>query len=314
MSIVLNVDTYLLCSMFNINANKLTNEYSGMSIEDIMQTEVKQGNTEAAKFDSSVLSDPVKLIELFELQDPENKFAILTNMNESDLEDLLPLLESKDLVTGLNFFTKDKLIELMSQLPSDQLINVVLQMFPPEQLMQYMPEKEIDKVLMSTKIDKQMEIKYLKALKPEILAQMYEAATGQPAPGAGDIGVDGKPHFDGKQLLAQIENLPDDKFQEAMLGIPTQNKKEFMLKLTAEDPKLFQLFSSDAYANIIGQRKEKEDIIRASNVIEQDNLVEMIEELPQDLTAVVLTQIDTSVFANVLLGKFKNILGQVVAG
>lgn len=314
MAITLNVDTYLLCSMFNINTAKLTKEYSGMSIEKIMQLEAEQGNTAASKFDAAVLNDPVKLIELFELKSPENKYAILSNMNERDLEDLLPFLSSEDLVTGLNFFTKDKLLDLLTELPAEQLVNVAFQMFSPEQIMQYMPEKEIDKVLMSTKIDKEMEIKYLQTLKPEILAQMYEAATGQPAQGSENIGLDGQAKYDGKALAMQIENLPDDKFQEAMLGIPTQNKKDFMLKLTTEDPKLFQLFDPDAYKNIIDTRKQKEDIIKSSNVIDQENLVTMIEELPQDLTAVVLTQIDTNKFADILMSKFKSILSQIVAG
>ena len=51
--------------MFNISRKKLSDVYAGMSIEEIMKAEAQQGNTAAAKFDSAVLNDPIKLIKLF---------------------------------------------------------------------------------------------------------------------------------------------------------------------------------------------------------------------------------------------------------
>lgn len=313
MGIALNVDTYLFCSMFNISAKKLSTEYSGKSIEEIMKSEAAQGNTAAAKFDSSVLSDPVKLIELFKLKDPANKYAILSNMNENDLDNLLPLLEEADLVTGLNYFTKEKLLSMSEGLPKDQLVNMTFQMFSPEQIMQLMPEGQLNKAILSTDMDKGLEQKYLKTLKPEIMAQMLEAATGQPVTGAQSFGLDGKAKLDGEALYSQINALPDDKFQEAMVNIPPQNKRDFMLKMSQENPKIFLMFDSSAYINIISNKKEKQDIVKSANVIEGDQLVKMISQLPQNLTASVLTQLDTKKFADVLLAQFKDILSQVMA-
>lgn len=313
MGITIDADMYLLCRMFNVSSKKLSGEYSGMSVEEIMKAEAQQGNTDAANFDSAVLSDPAKLIELFQLKDPNNKFAILRNMSERDLEDLLPLLENSDLVAGLNFFTKDKLLDMTSKLPIDQVVKLTFQMFSPEQIMQYMPEEQLNKALMSTDMNKNLEMKYLATLPPEIMAQMLQSVTGEPAPGAQDVGLNGQPNLDGQQLLQQIKGLPDDKFNEAMLAIPPQNKRDFMLKMTKEDPKIFQMFDAQAYTNIIGNRKEKEDVVRSANVLEPKFLVKMIEELPKDLTAVVLTQIDTNKFAAILQSSFKNILSQIIA-
>lgn len=314
MGISINIDTYLFCSMFNISATKLYSEYSGKSIEEIMQAEAAQGNPEAAKFDKAILNDPVKLIELFQLKDPENKFAILSNMNEHDLKELLPLLEQADLMVGLNFFTKDKLLAMAEDLPKEQLVKMAFEMFSPEQLMQFMPEKQLDKALMSTDMDKGLEIKYLQTLKPEILAQMLESVTGQAA-GSGDVGLDGKPRgLNASDLASQITALPDDKFQEAMINIPPQNKRDFILRMTKDDPKIFLMFDSDAYTNIINQKKEKQDIVKSAKVIQPEQLVKMIAQLPQDLTAAVLTQIDVKKFADVLMSSFKQILGQLVAG
>ena len=316
MSIAIDVNMHMLCSMFNISYKKITDEYYGMAIDEIMKAEAQQGNTAAAKFDSSILNNPAKFIELFGLQDAENKFAILSNMNEHDLKDLLPLLNPKDLVSGLNFFTKDKLLELIKDLPPEQLVKYVFEMFSPEQVMLMMPEDEIDKVLTSSfmKKNKELELKFLEKVKPEILAQMIEAATGQKAIGVGEIGMDGKPRFDMEALINQLRALPDDKYQEAILSMPPVNKQFFMLGMAKENPKIFELFSPEAYTNIIGQKKEKEEMIKAALVIEPEHLVKMVEQLPPDLTAVVLTQIDTDKFADVLLANFRDIIRQIVAG
>lgn len=339
--ITINADIYLICSMFNVSPKKIANDYSGMSVEEIMQVEAQQGNTAAAKFDKAVLSDPIKLIKLFQLNNPENKYAILSNMSEHDLEELLPLLDAADLAAGLNFFTKDKLLQLAEELPKEQLVKMTFQMFSPEEIMQLMPETELNKFLQSPDLDKGLELKHLKTLKPEILAQMLEATTGQVIGGmqsqsgvqvqgdlqgqaqseamsaqanlSGQMGMSGR-SLNGPALFNQIAALPDDKFQEAMINMPQANKRLFILKMTKEQPKLFELFNASAYTNIIDQRKEKAEIVKAAQVIEPNQLVKMTKELPQNLTAVLLTQMDTKLFADILLAKFKNILGELAAG
>jgi len=314
MSITIATDMYLLCNLFNINSKKLSTEYSGMTIEQIMQAEAAQGNASAANFDATILNDPVKLIELFQLKDPGNKYAILSNMNEHDLEELLPLLQKSDLVQGLNFFTKDKLLSMAEDLPKDQLGNLTGQMFSQEQIIQYLPEEQLDKMLTSTDMDKDQEKKYLQSVKPEVLASMMEATTGQQVAGADEVGIDGQPKINGQQVFNQITTLPDDKFQEAMLSMPKQNKRDFVLKLAKNNPKLYSAVDSHAYINMINQRKDKQDIIKSAGVIDKDQLTKMVQKLPKDLLSVVLTQIDTKKFADTLIANFKNILSQIVAG
>lgn len=314
MSLAIATDMYLLCNLFNINYRKINNEYKGMTIEQIMQTEAAQGNSAAASYDATILSDPIKLIELFKLNNAGNKYSILHYMNESDLTKLLPLLEQEDLVQGLNFFTKDKLLIMMEELPKDQLIKLTGQMFSQEQIIQYLPEDQINKMLQSTDMDKDQELKYLKSINPQVLAFMMESVTGQPASGVGEVGMNGQPkQIDGDAVYNQIASLPDDKFQEAMLSMPKQHKRDFVLQLAKNNPKLYLSVDSDAYTKMISQRKDKSDIVKASTVIDHDNLVKMIAKLPKDLMAVVLTQIDTKKFADQLLTKFKDIISQIVA-
>lgn len=312
--ITLDTNLILLCSMFNISYRKLSNEYSGMSVEQIMDTEAAQGNTAAANFDRSILGDPQKLIELFKLNDVGNKYAILSNMNEHDLDNLLPSLNQEDLIAGLQFFTKDKLLDLVEKMPKEQLVKYVFNMFSPEQIMQLMPDNQLDKVLTSEQLDKNLILKYLPTINPEILAQMYEAATGELI-NNGNVGIDGHQiGMDLQDLVSKVSQLPDDKFQDALLSLPSQSKKNFTLQLANENPNLYLLFDADAYTNIISQRKNKQDMIKSSNVISNEQLVKMLKSLPKDLTAVVMTQIDTKKFADVLIANFKDILAQVIAG
>lgn len=314
MGITLDVNMYLLCRMFNISYKKIADEYSGMTVEEIMEAEAAQGNVAAAKFDSSILQDPAKFIELFGLKDPGNKFAILSNLNEQDLDELLPLLDQEDLVMGLNYFNKDKLLELMQELPPEQLVKLTYEMFSPEHLMQLMPEEQLNNVLQSTQIDKNLEIQLLQSMKPEVLVQMLEATTGQPVQSnTNRIGFDGSANLDAQSLITQITELPDNQFQEAMLNIPKANKQDFVLKLTQQNQALMGEIDPSAYTKIIGEKKDKQDIIRYSNVIEPDQLVGMISKLPRELTAAVLTQIDTKEFADILLSKYKNVISDIVA-
>lgn len=308
----LDTDMYLLCSLFNINSNKISNEYSGMSVEEIMEAEAAQGNAAAAQFDREILSDPQKLIELFKLTDPNNRFAILNNLSEKDLNDILPLLEKEDLTMGLKFFTKDKILKLSEELPKEELVKFTFQMFQPEKIVQLMPEDQLNKFLEDFKLDKSKLMKFIPSMKPEILAQMLEATTGEPIKGSKNVGLDGKASFNKDELIAQLSGLSDDRFKESMINIPPENKRDFVFKLAQDDPKLFELFDADAYTNIIG-RREKADVIKASSVISSESLVKMIEELPQDLTAVVVTQIDPDKFADILIKEYKDIMKQVIA-
>lgn len=315
MGIAIDTNLYLLCSLINVSYKKISTEYSGLSIEEIIDKEKEAGNIQAEQFDKTVLNDPVKLIELLQLKDPGNKFAILSNLNESDLDDLLPLLTQDDMAIGLNYFTKEKILNMVQTLPKNQLVLYTLQMFSPEQIMMMMPNDEMNRVLQSTQMKemKGLEQAMLQTLKPEILAQMIEAATGEKAKGVGEIGLDGKPKFDKAALLQQLKEMDDAQFQESLLSIPETNKQFFMLGMVKEKPQILTLFSSETYAKMMNDKKDKADLVKYANVIEGEQLVKMMQELPKELTAVVLTQIDTEKFTEVLMKNFRDVIGQIVA-
>ena len=101
--IQLKVDYTLLNKYFGISPQKIP-QYANMDFEEIMEVEAQQGN-EKAKDYKKILSDPDKLLEIFKLSNVENKYIILQNMSEGDLDNLLPYLSHSQLLKGLEFFT-----------------------------------------------------------------------------------------------------------------------------------------------------------------------------------------------------------------
>lgn len=313
MSIGIDTNLYLICSAFQIDYAKLNKEYSGMTINEIMAVEAAQGNELASKFNEEIVSDPKKLIEFLQLNNPSNKFAILSNMNEADLDALLPYLETEDMVMGLNFFTQTALLQMISIMPGDQAAALTLQMFSPEHLMSLMPKEAIDEVLDKTELKemKDIEEKCVCALPPEIMAQMIEAVTGEIPSGIKGIGLGGNVSFDIDALRGQIKSFNKEEFQESLFAIPPAHKQEFMFNITKEKPEVWAMFNPLYFAGIIAEKKQKEDIISASSVLAPEQLMFMNQQLPQELLAVVLTQVDTKEFAEILQKNFREVLGEL---
>lgn len=299
--IKIDADLYYISNKLNISPKRLS-EYGNKSIDEIMEAEAAQGNMQASKFDMEVLNSASELMKLFKLASPSNRHEILKNMNKSDLEDLLPLLDKSDLVIGLKFFSKEKLLNLIGKIPKDQLVKYVFELFSKEQVMRMMPVEQMDKLLTSHQLDKGLVLKHLKSLPPEILANMIKEATGKMPESS-----------NAQELIGQIAGLNPEQYKDALTSMPEQKKREFIFQMAKENPKLYEMFDADAYTKILN-RKDKPDLIKAASCIEPEELIKMMGELPQELLAVVVTQIDPKVFADVLVSKYKDILTQIAAG
>ena len=284
-----------------------------MSVSQIMEQEVAEGNTRAQKFSEEILSDPKKLIEFVQLNNPSNKFAILSNMNESDLLDLIPLLGTDDMQMGLNFFNKDALVLMVALLPAEEAANLSLQIFSPEHLMMLMPQEAIDKVLQKKEVQEMDTLAKdcVSNLPPEILAQMIEAVTGQLPAGVEGVDLSGQAQFNTEKLLGEINGFDKEQFQDSLLAIPPVHKKMFMISMTQEEPQIWTMFESPYFAQIINEKKDKNDIVAASGVLDEKHLMQMTARLPKELMSVVLTQIDTKEFAKTLQRDFADVIGQL---
>ena len=303
----LDIDLSYLTKNFQIGTQRV-NEYSTKSIDEMMEAEAAQGNTQAASFQEDVLNDPKELFKLFKLQSARNRYAILSNMNSQDLEYLVQFLEPGDLLMGLMFFTKEKILNLIYDLPKDKICSILFNAFSPEQFLKMIPEKEINKFFDSDKLDKNQILDYVKTLPEDKLNKMMEKylykETGK---------VQDNLNMSKEQVVKFMDQLEPEKFKSALKCFEREEKMGLILELTQKDEKLFTEFSKYALTVPLAQL-DKGEIVKNMNKLEPEDLTKMINELPDDILAVVVTQIDPLVFAELLCKNFQDVLSEIGIG
>ncbi len=297
----LNINLYMLTQLFNIPASRLK-AYEDKPIEEIIELEAASGNKKAQEFDKEILQNPQKMIEFFKLDNYENKTAILNNMNTTDLINLLPLLENNELTVGLNFYTQDTLMDLMKDLPKEELTKMLFNKFSPEKFLTLTNEKELNKFFDSYKVKKEDMVEHLDKIPDEILFQMYETITGMPLM---------EPNKD--EVINNISSLDDNAFKRAMKIMEPEGKMMMIFQMGREKPEIYEEFSPEALTNPY-RELDKEEIIANMEVLEQKNLINMVSRLPDNLMAIVASQIDTTQFAKLLYEDFKEILSKIAIG
>ena len=233
MSLAISTLEYLQTRL-NIPDSKLQT-YADKSVEEIIQA--------AIQLAADMFSDPTQLIELFQLADPENKLIIMQSMNSEQLEKLLPMLETEDLLQGLQFFTQDNLMDLLKEIPMEELVKTVMQLFSEREIIENMPEKELDKLLTSHDMDKELVLKNLQSLPEIYLQQIIESVTGEEAQG------------NAQEMVIQISQMGDQNYKQAIMNLQPEQKRQLTLAITSAEPKYYEKFSADAYTHIIKRTK-----------------------------------------------------------
>lgn len=300
MSIRINTDLDYLLLRLNISPSKME-EYKDKTIDEIIEAESAAGNQAAVKMAADLFTDVNMLIDLFQLADPRNKLAILGAMTTSQLEKLIPMLETKDLVEGLNFFTQASLLDMLRDIPKEELMKTVFQLFSETQVIEYMPEEELDKLLTGTDVDKDKILDALQYIPEMYLQQIIESITGEESQG------------NSSDLVRQIGQFGDLDYKNALKNLQPTQKRQLTFILTNQENKLYEKFDTGAYTHMINRERDKDETVKAMSVIKPEYLERMMKELPQDLLAVVITQIDTEKFADALINKFPELLAQLVA-
>ncbi|MBR1460371.1 hypothetical protein IJ596_01890 [bacterium] len=276
--------------------------YADKSIDEIIREEAMRGNQAAIELAVKMFTDPSQLIELFQLANPENKLAIIITMPTAQVEKLLPMLEKKDLIQGLRFFTMDALMDMLQKIPKEELVKTAFELFSQRQIIEMMPEKQLDKVLTGFDMDKEYLLQNMKFIPDTYLQQIIESVTGEKAEGTN------------AELRNQIAQLGDLAYKQAIMSLEPEQKRRLTFFIASGDNKYFQNFDAEAYTHIIQRECQKDDVVGAMGVIKREYLEKMMLELPQELLALVVTQIDTEKFADALINKFPETLARFVAG
>ncbi len=301
MSLVIDSNLEYLQSVLHISKVTFEEKYANKSIDEIVEAEAAQGNQEAIKLAQQLTTNVNLVMELFDLADTNNKYMILREMSAQQLQVFLPEMEEKDLLQGLFFFTEDKLMKMLEELPSEQLVKTVFEMFSKEEIVQLLPEEQLDKFLTSTDIDKNKILKHMQSIPPEYVAQVLEQITGESHEGMDSI-----------DLSKKFGALNPLEFKDAITAFQPTQKQQLVLSLGKEHEEWFQLFDANAYTKVINREKQQPEVVKAMSVIEPEYIQNMISELPNDLLSIVITQIDTEKFADILMNQFPEIMAQII--
>ncbi len=296
--IQLQVDFSLLNKFFGVPASRLS-QYANKDIKEIMELEATQGNQKAAEY-KKILSDPDKILEIFKLSNVENKFIILQNMAEGDLDKLLPYLNQEQLSKGLNFFTEEKLIKMCKELPIEELIGMIFEKFNLFDVLSLMQESKMDKFLNEPKVEKRYIQNYFESLDQKALEKIMVHSFG--------------PEYKGKstkEYNEHINSLSNNDFSTFLLSMERESKMELINGVVEQDEDLLMLFTPDDLVRPM-ELIMKDDKIKMMKDLDPEFLVPMVQELPLDLTQIILTQIDPKEFSEIIAEDFQDILSSVV--
>ncbi len=296
MPIVLDANMKLFAERMNITSSRMIQDYGLKTVDEIIEAEAAQGNTQAINYAREMYNSPDKLIKIFKLTDVENKFVILHNMDERTREMILPMLDKEDLVMGLYFFTQDKLLEMLMEVDIEELVNVVLGAFPLEDIIMMFTEDDLAAFFQNEKLEKYDVIEQLKSMPPEVMIKFVEGVTGQPSEETNPM-----------DLIKSIEQMPIDQYRDFMSAIDPDVQRQLTFQLTKTKPEYLQLFENRTYVNMLSTLM-KPEMVKPMIFLEKDSIVNMITELPEDLMSIVAAQVDTRDFAEFLLDDHLDLL------
>lgn len=288
MSIVIDANMKLFAERMNITSSRMINEYGLSTVDEIIEAEATKGNDQAVRYAKDYYHSPEKLIKLFKLTDVENKFVLLHNMDDKTRAKVLPLLNQHDLVMGLYFFTQDKLLKMLMEVDIEELVNVVREAFPLEEIVMMFTEDDLASFFMNEKLEKYDVIEQLKCLPPDVMKQFIEGVTGKPSE-----------ETNPEDLINTIAHLPDDQYRKFMASIDPTVQRQLTFQLTKQEPKYLTLFSHETYVNMLNTMM-KPDMVKPMIMLRKESLVNMLTELPPDLMSIVACQIDTEDLAKFL--------------
>jgi len=301
MSIVIDTDLTLIMQRLNISEMKMKECYADKTVEEIVEQEAEEGNQAAVAFARELFTSPRMLVKIFQLADNENKLQFLKEMSSQQLKEFLPLMEEEDLNEGLYFFDMNQLMNMLKEIPPEQLVKTVFEMFSDEEIMRYLPEEQLDQFLSDPDIDKTQIMKQLHLIPQEYLAQMYEAVSGEDSDKTST-----------KELLEKIGSLNPMQFQDALRAMQPVAKQKLTMDIANSHKEYYEKFDADAYTNMIKTYKFQPEVVQAMQVIEPEEKIKMLGKLPDDLLSIVITQIDAKVFADQIIKQHPQLLAKAI--
>lgn len=298
--IKIDVNLEYLTDNYNIGVQQLK-AYKNKSIKEVMELEAQNGNEKASDFNYNLVTDPMELVRIFRLMNPENRYEIIKNMNYSDKMKLLSKLETGEMLLGLRFFQKDKLIKMLKELNKEKLFAVAMQKYNLETFLKMIPEDEMNKFFNRDKIEPKQILKGVQHLDIDQLSRMIENVTGEQQQGKNK-----------EELMTILSTMKPEVLKNSVKSLEKEEKAFVMYKMIEEDPQVLGELNKEAFLAPIAEL-DKEDLLESMGVLENDDLTTMLSELPEDLMAVTATQLNPEVLSKMISMEFPDILSQISA-
>lgn len=296
--VAIDTNIYHLQNILNIS-NVRMRDYASKTVDEILEAEAAQGNTSAINYARKLYNSTDEIIELFRLFDPENKYTLINSMTWNEKEALLPLLEPEDMVLGMQFFTKDKILTLLQDIDPEEMVKLMLNTFDLEEIMLMMPEDELQNFFANKEVKKEDVAKVMKSLPPELMQQLMESLTGQPSF-----------QVNSTDIINQITSLGDQDYEAIMASIDPNILRQIIFTMSEQDPRYLELFDNEVYTEML-KGLMKPDIIKPMIVLEKETLMEMMMEMDESYLSIVMVQVDTQMFAEYLMKDCQSLLEKI---
>lgn len=298
--IKIDVNLKYLTDNYNIGSQQLQ-AYKNKSIKEIMEIEAQNGNTKASEFNINLINNPMELVQIFRLMDPENRYEIIKNMNYNDKMKLLSMLETGEMLLGLRFFQKGKLLDMLQDFDKEKIFAVVMQKYNLEKFLKMIPEEEINKFFNQEKIQPAQILKGVSQLNKDQMARMIENVTGESQQGKSK-----------NELMATLSEMKPEVLKNSVKSLEKDEKSFIMQKMIEDDPQVLNELSKEAFLSPL-EDLDKEELLEAIGVLEQEDIMTMLSELPEDLMAVTATQLEPEALSKMLSTEFPDIMNQICA-
>ena len=298
--IAIDTNIYQLQNVLNLS-NRRMKDYASSTIDEILEAEAAQGNTNALTYARKLYNNTSEVIELFRLFDPENKYKLIQEMTGKQRDAILPMLEIEDMVMGMQFFTKDKLLSMLEDIEPEEMVRLMLNTFNLEEIMLLMPEEELQNFFTNKEVRKEDVAKFLKSLPPELMQQLMESLTGEPSF-----------KVNSTDIINQITSLGEQDYEAVMASIDPFILRQIIFSMSSQDSKYMELFDNEVYVNMLNTLM-KPDLIKPMEVLEKETLMKMLEEMDESYLSIVMVQVDTQMFAEYLMKDCETLLEQIAS-
>lgn len=285
---VIDANMKLFADRMHITSSRMIRDYGLSTVDEIIEEEAKRGNKHVISVARDYYHSPEKLIKFFDLMNVENKFDLIYKMDDRTRAKLLPKLDEQDLLMGLYFFKQEKLLEMLLKVDIEELVNVVMEAMPLEQVIMMFTEDDLAMFFMNKDLPKEMVVEQMKLMPPEVMQKFVEGITGQPMEETNPM-----------ELINGIGQMTDDNFHKFMAMIDPDVQRQLTFQITKNDPEYLTLFSNETYVNMLSTLI-KPDMVKPMIMLEQETLIKMVSKLPEDLLSVVASQVDAKELAKLL--------------